>query len=191
MLAEVLTGYAVARTEPKRDHPTQRRIRIDIPRALRLVLADRAEPLRVRGSAGGQSWASVPWIGVFDPTATTSAERGTYVVFLLNYRDEVAWLSLVHGARGLLRERGTTEGLAELRRRTASIRARLSDLSDGLDPGPIDLGSDKPLPRSYEVAHALGRRFRLEDLRDAPILEMLHRLLDLHATLRQRVGDAA
>ena len=34
------------------------------------------------GSPGKGVWADVPWIAVYNPTVTTSATRGYYVVYL-------------------------------------------------------------------------------------------------------------
>ena len=57
-----------------------------------------SEPYRVVGSYGKGRWTDVPWIAVFDSRITTSAQKGVYIVYLLNKDTKTLYLTLNQGA---------------------------------------------------------------------------------------------
>ena len=52
----------------------------------------------VKGSCGAGRWTPVPWIAVFDKRITTSAQKGVYIVYLLNKDKKELYLTLNQGA---------------------------------------------------------------------------------------------
>lgn len=58
-------------------------IRKNIPDLL-IECAEIKAPYSVVGSYGKGRWTAVPWIAVFDSRITTSAQKGVYIVYLLN-----------------------------------------------------------------------------------------------------------
>ena len=52
----------------------------------------------VKGSCGAGRWTAVPWIAVFDKRITTSAQKGVYIVYLLNKDKKELYLTLNQGA---------------------------------------------------------------------------------------------
>ncbi len=69
-------------------------------------LGDLAAGLNVEGSSGAGNWAAVPWISIFDPSVTTSATRGYYVVHLFHTSDPVVHVSLNQGTTAVREEFG-------------------------------------------------------------------------------------
>jgi len=55
-------------------------------------------PYIVSGSYGKGRWTDVPWIAVFDSRITTSAQKGVYLVYLLNKDTKTLYLTLNQGA---------------------------------------------------------------------------------------------
>jgi len=74
--------------------------------------------MRVKGSYGKGRWTAVPWIAVFDTRITTSAQRGVYIVYLLNKDTKTLYLSL---------EIAATEALPEDERETFTGIVRKND----------------------------------------------------------------
>jgi hypothetical protein len=62
--------------------------------------------IEVKGS-GGQSTATfTPWVGIFDPDETTSAQSGVYVVYLFSEDLQHVTLTLNQGITSLVRALG-------------------------------------------------------------------------------------
>lgn len=68
-----------------------------------------SSPYRVDGSYGKGRWTDVPWIGVFDSRITTSAQKGVYIVYLLNKDTKTLYLTLNQGATNAAQSDGTDE----------------------------------------------------------------------------------
>ena len=165
-LRRIIEEYPLARLDPPAGHPLAAVIRRGAPDELRGALDTIDGPFLVKGSPGrGSHWAAVPWLAMFDPTVTTSATRGYYLVYLFPAHREVVHLSLAQGTVAAIREHGT-RAEAFLRTSGDALRMRLSDFVDRLPNTSITLGSAGELPDGYEAAHILGLTYDLEDLRD-------------------------
>lgn len=150
------------------------------------------------GSGGKGNAAVVPWISIFDPDETTSAQRGMYVVYLFAADMSTVSLSLNQGVTELVDRFGTREGRVKLASQAAAIRSRLPKESIlGLDE-TIDLKSNQQLPRNYEAGNIAARTYRstelpsnqqmVADLRD---MVRLYRLaLEVRDALRLSTPDA-
>ena len=73
-------------------NPFREIISKDIPACLK-VCANINEPYIVTGSYGKGRWTAVPWIAVFDSRITTSAQKGVYIVYLLNKDEKSLYLT--------------------------------------------------------------------------------------------------
>lgn len=165
-LRRIIEEYPLARLDPPAGHPLAAVIRRGAPDELRAALDTIDGPFLVKGSPGrGSNWAAVPWLAVFDPTVTTSATRGYYLVYLFPAHREVVHLSLAQGTVAAIREHGP-RAEAFLRTSGDTLRMRLSDFVDRLPNTSITLGSAGELPDGYEAAHILGLTYDLEDLGD-------------------------
>lgn len=90
--AELLT----ARASEDYKRPFGNLVRKDIAGALQLHVDSNV--YKVKGSVGAGRWTDVPWIAVFDKRITTSAQRGVYIVYLLNKDTKELFLTLNQGA---------------------------------------------------------------------------------------------
>ena len=165
-LRRIIEEYPLARLDPPAGHPLAAVIRRGAPDELRGALDTIDGPFLVKGSSGrGSHWAAVPWLAMFDPTVTTSATRGYYLVYLFPAHREVVHLSLAQGTVAAIRKHGP-RAEAFLRTSGDALRMRLSDFIDRLPNTSITLGSAGELPDGYEAAHILGLTYDLEDLGD-------------------------
>lgn len=78
-------------------NPFREIIAKDIPTLL-VNMTPLADPYRVIGSYGKGRWTDVPWIAVFDSRITVSAQKGVYIVYLLNKDTKKLYLTLNQGA---------------------------------------------------------------------------------------------
>ena len=190
-LRSILERYKAATSLPLEGHPVASYIRTDAPEAVRTSLGDDGRGLVVEGSPGQGNWATVPWISVFDPTITTSATKGYYVVYLFHAVDAVVHLSLNQGTTSTREEFGS---LARdvLRDRAELMRRRISEYAPLLPVHMIDLGSTARLPGDYVAGHAMGMTYQLQDLSDEPRLQAdLRHIVRAYRALTFRGGIEA
>lgn len=183
-LERVGREYPSARHERFKGHPTVGFLRIDACDAVRAALPEGA-PLRVRASAGPSVWATVPWLAVFDEAVTLSAARGFYVVYLWSADGARATCSLIVGTAGVRKAYG--DGARDvLRDRAWWLRNKAGEVGHPLPHAPIDLASDKQLPRDYEAGHAAGFTYELGALPEEAAL-----VADLRRTVSACLAVAA
>jgi 5-methylcytosine-specific restriction protein A len=162
-LERISSDYGMARKQTFAQHPLANYIRHSAVAEVETALKNTDGDLIVEGSPGAGNWASVPWIGVFDPLVTDSATRGYYVVYLFHALEPIIHLSLNQGTTAAREEFGA-ETRKVLTDRAAFIRKRISDIADMLPVTSIDLGSEARLPGDYAAGHALGVTYKLHNL---------------------------
>lgn len=162
-LEKILNEHHSAKTAPLEAHPLARFIRGGAEKAVSDALSGDADGLLVQGSPGQGNWAAVPWISVFDPTITTSATRGYYVVYLFHSSQPIVHLSLNQGTTATREEFGS-KARDILADRADLMRKRLAEFQALLPVTEIDLGSQDRLPGDYVAGHALGTSYALAEL---------------------------
>lgn len=163
-LAEVLDGYLVAKNEVFAHHPLAHVIRHDLRSAVESAVVDRSS-LVFKGSCGQGRWAGGPWVGVFNPLVTNSAQRGYYICYL--FREDMAgvYLSLNQGVtEAKLAYR--SDAKSALRARAGNFRAILGSRAKGFESLAIDLSSRSPSDDTafYEAGNICARYYSAEDL---------------------------
>jgi len=100
---EYARELAEAKREGKYKRPLGDFVRQDIAGCLR----GKVDPdlYKVKGSVGGGLWTDVPWIAVFDKRITESAQKGVYIVYLLNKDTKTLYLTLNQGATEASKEK--------------------------------------------------------------------------------------
>lgn len=124
-----------------------------------------------RGSGGRGSRAFVPWIAVFDPDETTSAQYGMYVVYLFAVDLGTVVLSLHQGVTELERRLGRREGRRRLVEQADVIRAALPTEALHDLTAEIVLPGTGSRPISYRAGNILARTYRVDSLPDNGTLE--------------------
>ena len=173
---EYANVYAeVNRTQNYR-HPFGSFIRNDIPNEIRQKGGIDQSKYIVKGSNGAGRWTTVPWIAIFDRRITESAQRGVYLVYLLNKDKKELYLTLNQGATdvsqngavgndGKLAFTGVTgssnaKSLAKLRSNAVRIQSVVGDVPFSTDE-LIKCGAP-----NYDSGAVCYKKYTLENLPD-------------------------
>lgn len=92
LLRDYKNVYEHVKSKNDWKNPFRELISKDIPELLRNV-ANISSPYQIVGSYGKGRWTAVPWIAVFDSRITTSAQKGVYIVYLLNKDTQELYLT--------------------------------------------------------------------------------------------------
>lgn len=156
LIERVLADYPAATGGPFANSPTAELVRIHLRNAIANLGS--TSGYAIEGSPGKGRWAETPWVAVFDPLVTTSAQRGFYIVYLFRADGDCVYLSL---------NQGTTEVRDRVGRRYREVLRHQADLRHDLitvtQPhaisGPIDLGGGGGLTRGYEAGNVVAVRY--------------------------------
>ena len=144
-------------------------IRIETPEYIRGVLDEK--DYIVKGSSGMGNWSQLPWIGIFNPKITSSAQSGYYIVYLFKEDMQGVYLSLNQGVTDLKEKYGNKEAKIRLKDNSKNFREKINDktiLLDGLLES-ISLGTGNYAP-FYEAGNIYAKYYPLDDLPSENIL---------------------
>lgn len=151
----------------------------DIPTLL-TNMTPLAEPYRAVGSYGKGRWTDVPWIAIFDSRITVTAQKGVYIVYLLNKDTKTLYLTLNQGATNAAQSdeddetekalkftaiaRSQNEQMTDrLQKNAENIRALIGDTVQA--HGLINSGSP-----GYDAGAVYYKEYKLNDLPDDSLL---------------------
>lgn len=190
-IEKVFREYAVAAKEDFTGHPFADYVRNEIPSNVSSVIPNYPE-LKVVASAGKGRWSDAPWIGIFDPIVTTTAQEGYYPVYLFTRDLKSVYLSMNQGMAELRKELGTTVSHEILMKRALVLQARLTAEQKEVFPvRNIDLKAAGPQTRLafYEPGHSFGKRYSRESLPSEGVLVSdLQTMLDSYRSLTFKGG---
>lgn len=92
LMTEYSDIYERVKREKSWKDPFRDIISKDIPGLINKC-ANITQPYLVEGSYGKGLWTAVPWIAIFDSRITTSAQKGVYIVYLLNKDSKELYLT--------------------------------------------------------------------------------------------------
>lgn len=136
---------------------------------------------KVKGSVGAGSWADVPWIGVFDKRITTSAQRGVYIVYLLNKTTKELFLTLNQGVTDVVTT-SNSKAADNLKNRAQSIRSKIGSFS-GLESSLNGSGS-----KAYDAGCIYYIKYTLDSLpEDEELYSDLNKFIDAYKAYYDKV----
>lgn len=186
--------YAEILSSVKENNDFKNPFREIISKEIPTLLTERtpvSSPYSVVGSYGKGRWTDVPWIGVFDSRITTSAQKGVYIVYLLNKDTKTLYLTLNQGATNAAQSDGSDEetkpltftsiALSQnekmterLQKSAEKIRAVIGDTVQTYDH--IDSGSP-----GYDAGAIYYKEYTLNSLPDdSGLISDLRDFLDLY-----------
>ena len=194
----LMSNYADVYEAVKKDkdwkNPFRDIIGHDIPKLL-CSSADIKNPYTVVGSYGKGRWTAVPWIAVFDTRITTSALKGTYIVYLLNKDLKELYLSFMLGATTVIQnsnEKITFTGITgsssqknldKLSKEAARIRSMLGrckfDYGMGIHTGSVNYDAGTIYYTKYTLDNMPSGQSIVQDLKD---------MLNLYASYYDQLG---
>ena len=136
---------------------------------------------KVKGSVGAGSWADVPWIGVFDKRVTTSAQRGVYIVYLLNKTTKELFLTLNQGVTDVVTT-SNSKSADNLQNRAESIRSKIGSFP-GLESSLIGSGS-----KDYDAGCIYYIKYTLDSLpEDEQLYSDLNKFIEAYKAYYDKV----
>jgi 5-methylcytosine-specific restriction protein A len=194
-IQRVFADYPAAKESPFTGNKVAHFLRHDFPDVLRTIIAEvsgtGADDYIIKGSAGQSQWVLCPWVAIFDPVVTDSAERGYYPVYLFREDFSGLYFSLNQGVTDI-REQYKTRVKDALRTRAADYRSRLgkdigSFTSDDLDLRP---SSSANYSADYEAGNIVAKFYPADSIPDEHSLhDDVRNMLRLYEVLTYSAGD--
>lgn len=179
-LRRVLTEYPSARSQTFKENPLGEFVRTILPDFVRNAVSSR---WLVKGSVGQGVWAETPWVSIFEPSVTTSAQRGVYVVYLFDQLGRHVYLSL---------NQATTEVKDEFKSKFQEVLASRAEFArrllephgiDDLLGEELDLTGDRELTRGYCTGNIVSACYSIDNFpSEETIRQDLERILSLYST---------
>ena len=188
------TELIAARRDEDFKRPFGKLVRRDITSLIDAQL--QANIYKVKGSVGAGRWTDVPWIAVFDKRITSSAQRGVYIVYLLNKDTKELYLTLNQGVTDVAQGGDGSGKLAftgiatasngktteSLQARAHTIRNQIGEF-DGLASDSINTGS-KP----YDAGCIYYKKYTLDTLpEDEELYSDLQRLIEAYQAYYDKI----
>lgn len=107
--------------------------------------------------------AEVPWVAIYPPGSSASAQSGFYAVYLFAADGSAVYLSLNQGTERV------QDGLPPLQKRALDLRAAAEISGEQL--APLDLRSNAARPKRYEAGNAFAIRYPALEVPGAEALE--------------------
>jgi len=183
-LSKVLAEYQDARQEDFTNHPLGKFIRGDLKEAIATASGE-ADRFKFKGSSGQGNWAKGPWVGIFNPVVTTSAQRGYYVSLLFREDMRGVYLSL-NQAMTEAKEHYRSDAKTALIARAANFRALLGDQVRPFPALTINLAPKSPANDTafYEAGNICAIYYEADKLPpDAKITSDLQAMIRLYEAL--------
>ncbi len=130
-------------------HPLGEYLRKNIAEAFRELAVLKTSYHVVKASCGTGKWTAVPWIAIFDNRITQSAQKGVYIVYLLNKDTQELYLTLNQAASG--------STLSELKSNAQMIQRQL-----GISHSEKILSGSK----AYDAGCIVSKKYTISDLYD-------------------------
>lgn len=190
-LEKVLKEYLIVKeNEGFAKNPLANFIRGDLAESIKAACGD-PDKYIVKGSAGQGVWARGPWVGIFNPIITSSAQNGYYPVYLFKEDMQGVYLSLNQAmteAKALYKSDAKTA----LKARSENFRAVLGDETGAFNEKTIDLAPTSPNNDTafYEAGNILAKYYQLGAIpSDEILIQDLSAALSLYDDLMN--GEAA
>lgn len=172
LLRDYKQVYDNVRTNNDWKNPFRDLIGKEIPNLLRQS-TNIAPPYHIVGSYGKGRWTAVPWIAVFDSRITTSAQKGVYIVYLLNKDTQELYLTFEIAATEAMNVRqnpdGSTAFTGVVGNSNPELSSKLQKKADEIRKAiPDDYFSKDALINSGAVGYDSGaiyyKKYSLQDL---------------------------
>lgn len=156
----------------------------------------------IKGSCGAGRYTAVPWIAVFDKRITTSAQRGVYIVYLLNKDKKELYLTLNQGATDVSQDgaaekdgklaftgiagSSNAKSLVKLKEKARDIRNIVGDVPFNIDE-EIKCGAS-----NYDAGAVCYKKYTLDNLPDDnQLFEDLNAFVNIYAKYAELYLDQA
>ncbi|MDP3486132.1 MAG: DUF3578 domain-containing protein [Methanobacteriaceae archaeon] len=163
---QILKNYLSAKNQNFVDHPLAKLLRNDLPDDIKTVLN---RDFIVKGSAGQGNWTNLPWVGIFNPEITSSAQSGYYIVYLFTEDMEGVYLSLNQGVTDIRNKYSNKKAKEYLLNSSESFRENIPQKISNELISDISLGNGNFAPY-YEAGNIYAKYYSKDDLPTEDVL---------------------
>jgi len=176
----VMNNYINAKNQPFTSNPMATLIRNRFRDEIYKTGFINPDKYVVTGSPGQGNWASVPWVGIFNNSITTSATKGVYIVYLFSSDCESVYLTLNQGCTELKNTLGKTRAVEAMKKVSQEIISTID--SRGFSTGDnIDLKDPRELPYLYERGTIFYKEYKKRQVPSNDILVSdLKKMVDIY-----------
>ncbi len=180
-IEKIMNDYVPAKSEQITGHSLGTYFRNDIPRALYDTGLVNSNRYLITGSVGQGNWAMVPWIAIFDQTITVNAQKGVYIVYLLEKNGNSLYLTFNQGC-SVIRANHTQRGTIGILRATASEIVSKIDSRGFRTDEDINLGDAlTQLGELYQKGTIFYKEYRKDSVPDeAELRDDLAKMMDIY-----------
>lgn len=168
-------------------------IRREIPMAFSNKGCIKERGMKVVASSGMGNWARVPWVAIFNPGETITAQQGIYIVYLLSSDGKSIYMALEQAATDFCEKYGS-KGIAAvnaLKQYVSAIRRIMGDEKE-FSRTPVVLGFNQsaPFARLYEAGVVFHKRYERNNVPSEEELEKdLSNMINLYASVVKRRNE--
>ena len=176
----VMDNYLNAKRQPFTSNPMATLIRNSFRDEIYKTGFITPDKFVVSGSPGQGNWASIPWIGIFNKSITTTATKGIYIVYLFSSDCESVYLTLNQGCTELRNSLGRV-GAVEVMKKVADEIISTID-SRGFSIGDnINLKDSRELPYLYERGTIFYKEYKKRQIPSNDVLVSdLKKMVDIY-----------
>ncbi|MCR4891705.1 MAG: DUF3578 domain-containing protein [Lachnospiraceae bacterium] len=199
-LIRLMNEYAGELAEARRTENFKRPFGALVRKDIAGIIRQSLDPTiySVKGSVGAGRWTDVPWIAVFDKRITSSAQKGVYLVYLLNKDSKTLYLTLNQGATdisqrkdGVKSEKLAFTGIASTdnAKTTGALKERGNRIRD-LIGNPYHLAFDDidSGSKAYDAGCVFYKRYTPGTIPDdSELIRDLKIFIDLYGTYYEKV----
>lgn len=157
----VLENYNGSSEEYKQ---SSRVVKVNLPEKIKASIG--VNKYIIKGSVGVGNKAETPWVAIMNPAITNTTQKGYYVVYLLDCKQQTVYLSLAVGWTQFADNFSFKEASDRIHKYSKYLLTQLHDKPPGFIDGPIDLSAKGDLTRGYEIGQILSKKYRINDLLD-------------------------
>lgn len=186
----VMNNYINAKSHPFSGNPMATMIRNNFRDEIYKTWFITPDKYVVTGSPGQGNWASVPWVGIFNNSITTSATKGVYIVYLFSSDCESVYLTLNQGCTELKTTLGKAGAVEALKKISKEIISTIN--SRGFSTGDnISLKDPRELPYLYERGTIFYKEYKKGQIPSNDILiSDLKKMVDIYEEYIERKQNA-
>ena len=191
LFTQVMNNYLSAKNQAFADNPIANLIRNNFREEIYKTGFITPDKFVVTGSPGQGNWASVPWIGIFSKSITTSATKGVYIVYLFTSDCESVYITLNQGCTELRQTLGKAKAVEEMRKVAEQIVATID--SRGFSTSDhIDLKDNRDLPYLYERGTIFYKEYKKGQLPSNDVLVSdLRKMVDIYNEYVTRIQESS
>ena len=190
LFIQVMNSYLSAKKQSFANHPIANLVRNSFREEIYKTEFITSDKFAVTGSPGQGNWASIPWIGIFNKSITTSATKGVYIVYLFSSDCESVFLTLNQGCTELRNTLGKNKTVEEMKKVAEEIIATVD--SRGFSTGDhINLKDTRELPYLYERGTIFYKEYKKEQMPSNDVLlSDLKNMVDIYNEYAARIQNS-